>query len=837
MTTENQTKTPEQGKARNRDFLWLALLAVVVVVIYSASLPKSFTNWDDPKYVLKNPLIKSLSPESLGAMLVTPYFGNYAPLTMFSYALDMRFWGPSPVAFHVHNVLLHIGCMLALYALLGAIGLNRGPTLLVVALFAVHPTNVETVSWASERKNLLSSLFFLLSFWQYVKYSDERRVRPYLLSLLFLVLSLGAKAGTVVAPLVFLAYDYFWKGKKIREVSFLDKLPFAIVAAAHTWVSIHAAMGADSLRTFHSGGPWVSLLGAGRLIGAYLMLLLYPRNLSPLITPDLMPSAMDWRFLLPLVLVVTALVGVAIRRPKQLFWVALFILLLLPVMNFVPLPVYMANRYLYLAQIGIWGLIAVGIGHWFSSGKLKPLGEKVVIAACAAWLVVLGISAHAWARAWRNSETLWSDALRKSPMNLLARVSLGQAYLEAGRRRDASIEFTTVLAVHKENPPALVGLALCELAEGRFDEAAAYAMRARVANPDYPPAATILARARQAQSVRSAREVDARALHQRALVFDAHADTPLRIMKGADICARGKSGHLDFLRMREGGVDAQFFAIFLYPETKVPARSAERIIARIETVVRSCPDQAALARSAAELETLSRDGLRAILLGIEGGHIIEGDVSALGRFYKLGVRYMTLTWSNTNEFADSSDGPKRWGGLNPLGVQVVREMNRLGMIVDVSHVSDETFWDVMKTTTKPVIASHSSCRALQNLPRNMNDDMLRAVAKNGGVVCINFYPLFLGGSPPKKGERPAAVPLSLLLDHIQHAIRVAGINHVGLGSDFDGIDAVPTGLEDVTRMPRITEGLLERGVSPGDIEKVLGSNLLRVLRANEVKRP
>ncbi len=832
MTTENRTKTPEQGKAHNRDYLWLAVLAGIVILIYSAALPKSFTNWDDPKYILNNPLITSLSPETLWAMLVTPYFGNFAPLTMLSYALDMRLWGPSPIAFHIHNVVLHIGCMLALYALLAAMGLGRGTRLLVCALFAVHPTNVETVSWASERKNLLSSLFFLLSFWQYVKYSDDRRVKPCLLSLLFLVLSLGAKAGTVVAPLIFLAYDYFWKGKKVREVSLLDKLPFAITAAAHTWVSIHAATGADSLRTFHSGGPCMSMLAAGRLIGAYLGLLLWPGDLSPLITPGLLPSATDWRFLLPLGLVITAVVGVWIRWPKLFFWMTLFLLLLLPVMNIVPLPVYMANRYLYLAQIGIWALLAIGIGHGLSSGKLGPLGKKALIALCVMWLGVLGISAHVWARAWRNSETLWSDALQKSPMNLLARVSLGEAYLQAGRRRDASIEFMIVLSMQKDNPPALVGLAMCELAEGRVDKAASYAMRAAAANPSYAPAATVLAACRKIQE-----PVDALALHERALVFDAHADTPLRIMKGADICVRGKSGHLDFPRMREGGVDAQFFAIFLYPETKNPAQAAERIIARIETVVRSCPDQAALARSAAELETLSRDGLRAVLLGIEGGHIIQGDVSALGRFYKLGVRYMTLTWSNTNEFADSSDGPRRWGGLNPLGIQVVREMNRLGMIVDVSHVSDETFWDVMKTTTKPVIASHSSCRALQNLPRNMSDDVLRAVARNGGVVCINFYPLFLGGSPPKKGARPGPVPLSLLLDHIQHAIRVAGVEHVGLGSDFDGIDAVPTGLEDVTRMPRITQGLLDRGVSPGDIEKVLGSNLLRVLRANEVKRP
>ena len=328
------------------------------------------------------------------------------------------------------------------------------------------------------------------------------------------------------------------------------------------------------------------------------------------------------------------------------------------------------------------------------------------------------------------------------------------------------------------------------------------------------------------------RRIDALSLHKRALVFDGHADTPLRIMKGADICVRSTSGHEDFPRMREGGLDAQFFAIFVSPETREPSRVAQRIIEKINSTLRSCPDQAGLARSAGDVETLSRAGRLAILLGIEGGHVIEGDPSALARFHALGVRYLTLTWSNTNEFADSSAGQKRWGGLNPLGVQLVREMNRLGMIIDVSHASDETFWQVMKLTKKPVIASHSSCRALQNLARNMSDEMLRAVAKNRGVVCINFYPLFLGGPQPKKGELPGPVPLSLLIDHIEHAVRVAGVDHVGLGSDFDGIDAVPTGLDDVTRLPRITEELVKRGWKSRDIEKVLGGNLLRVLRAN-----
>jgi membrane dipeptidase len=324
-------------------------------------------------------------------------------------------------------------------------------------------------------------------------------------------------------------------------------------------------------------------------------------------------------------------------------------------------------------------------------------------------------------------------------------------------------------------------------------------------------------------------------LHDRALVIDAHADTPLRLMKGEDICQRSDSGHLDFPRMREGGVKAQFFSIFVYPQAVPESNFARalKIIDSLERSVKSCPDQVEIATTATVVEELHRKGKLAALIGVEGGHAIAGSLDKLRILHERGARYLTLTWSNTNEFADSSGDAGRWGGLNQLGRLVVAEMNRLGMIVDISHVSDKTFWDVMEVTRKPVIASHSSCRALHDVPRNLSDEMLRAVSRNGGVVCINFYPLFLSPSfrPKKEGTNEAHdVTLDILIDHVDHAIRVAGVDHVGLGSDFDGIDAVPVGMEDVTRMPAITEALLSRGYAPQDIEKVLGLNLLRVMR-------
>jgi len=321
-------------------------------------------------------------------------------------------------------------------------------------------------------------------------------------------------------------------------------------------------------------------------------------------------------------------------------------------------------------------------------------------------------------------------------------------------------------------------------------------------------------------------------LHRQALVIDAHADTVLRMLRGANICREGRSGHLDLPRLAKGGVDAEFFAIFVHPRHRGAEglHRARKMIGLIKDALASCPEKAGLALNASDIERLQAEGKIAVLLGLEGGHIIQGKTTILREFYGLGVRYMTLTWSNSNEFADSSDGEKRWGGLNELGRRVIKEMNRLGMIVDVSHVSDETFWDVISSTTQPVIASHSSCRALRDIPRNMSDDMLKAVAANGGVVCINFYPRFLADTGPEGSAKEREVPLDVLIDHIEHAVRVAGIDHVGLGSDFDGIPTLPKGMKDVTGMPLISQRLLERGYEPKDVQKILGANLLRVIR-------
>ena len=361
------------------------------------------------------------------------------------------------------------------------------------------------------------------------------------------------------------------------------------------------------------------------------------------------------------------------------------------------------------------------------------------------------------------------------------------------------------------------------------------------------------------------------ALHRDAIVVDTHSDTtPWFEDPEWRFDERHAEGHEDLPRMREGGLDAQFWSIHM-GETPGPGRAIREAIARIDAVhelVRRHPRELALATTADEIRRAVAQGRVACLMGIEGGHIIEDSLAALRTYHRLGVRYLTLTHSFHTSWADSSGTnevpPPRHGGLTAFGEEVVREMNRLGMMVDVSHVSDDTFSDVLRVTRAPVIASHSATRAVADHPRNLSDDMLRALARNGGVVMINFYsgyidaslvaPLrqvFIGFAPrfaalrEQYADDPVArmramralfreveVPqadLSVLLDHFDHALEVAGPDHVGLGADWDGVPSMPRGMEDVSHLPALTRGLLERGHSPEVVRKVLGENLLRVL--------
>ncbi len=355
-------------------------------------------------------------------------------------------------------------------------------------------------------------------------------------------------------------------------------------------------------------------------------------------------------------------------------------------------------------------------------------------------------------------------------------------------------------------------------------------------------------------------------IHYNAIVMDGHIDTPsLMLDEGYDLGKRHQPepdrAHVDLPRMFEGGLDAPFFSIYVsasYGETPEAPRRARAMIAELKRQVALHPDSIAMAYSANDVRRITRSGKKAALMGLEGGHALMGSVDTLRALYDAGIRYVTLTHVNTNSWADASQDASRWNGLNKKGEQLVKEMNRLGMIIDISHVSDSTFFDVIRISRAPVIASHSSVRALVNNVRNLSDEQLDALARNGGVVMINFFDAMVnpaltpevmeevyrrvrerhGGNlrmmwqeitsvMKERGIPPAT--LDAVVDHIDYVARRIGVEHVGLGSDFDGVSRLPRGLEDVTRLPWITYKLLKRGYSEEDIYKILGGNTLRVL--------
>jgi membrane dipeptidase len=367
----------------------------------------------------------------------------------------------------------------------------------------------------------------------------------------------------------------------------------------------------------------------------------------------------------------------------------------------------------------------------------------------------------------------------------------------------------------------------------------------------------------------------ARQLHFSSIVIDTHDDTTQRFFDpGFDLGARNALGSIDIPRMKEGGLGAIFFSIWI-PSKITGPEAVKRALSQIDAVheqVRKHSSDLVLVTTAEGIRESHKEGKIAALIGVEGGHMIASDLGVLRRYASLGARYMTLTHSGNAEWADSSTAKPEHNGLSEFGKDVVREMNRLGMIVDVSHVSDKTFADVLEVSKAPVFASHSDCRAICDAPRNMTDDMIRALAAKGGVIQINYHVGFLsqefrnaekahpewdkaialevqkrcgdrGGCKLIEGDRVTReyvlrgdlprVEWTKIIEHIDHAVKIAGIDHVGLGSDFDGAN-MPFGMEDASKLPRITNALLEKGYSEGDVKKILGENTLRVMA--EVER-
>lgn len=360
-------------------------------------------------------------------------------------------------------------------------------------------------------------------------------------------------------------------------------------------------------------------------------------------------------------------------------------------------------------------------------------------------------------------------------------------------------------------------------------------------------------------------------LHFDALVIDAHNDVLYKsVMHGKDIGQCIGTGHTDLPRIREGGIDVQVFAVWCdgtYGNGKAFAYANKQIDGLMATIQRY-PDAIALATGSESIQQITRQGKIAAVIGVEGGHMIEERLDYLDSLYARGARYLTLTWNNSTSWATSATDEERKSntlkhkGLTDFGKLVIRRMNELGMMVDLSHVGRQTFMDALAVTSRPVLVSHSNAYALMAHPRNLRDDQIKAVAENGGVICLNFYSGFLDPTHytqinrlyeryvnahdtvkrstdsryrllPASAKEALRPPLSLLLDHIDHVVRVAGIDHVGLGSDFDGITSTPKGLDDCSDFPKITEALLARGYAETDIRKLLGENVLRVMAAQE----
>src|SRR5712691_5272672 len=364
-------------------------------------------------------------------------------------------------------------------------------------------------------------------------------------------------------------------------------------------------------------------------------------------------------------------------------------------------------------------------------------------------------------------------------------------------------------------------------------------------------------------------------IQKKAIVIDTHNDvtTPMT-NDDYDLSGAPPAPYRTSLeRMKQGGLTAEFFSLYIKPHYVAKGGAARRTLDMIDSVYRAVerhPNDLMFATSVADIRKAKKQGKIAALMGIEGGHAIENSLPTLREFYRLGVRYMTLTWNNTNDWADAGRGEKKHNGLTDFGKDVVREMNRLGMLVDVSHVSDKTMSDALDVSKAPIFASHSSARALSNVPRNIPDDLLKRIAKNGGVVQVNFYSLFVDQKTvaPQADERDKRLraqqdaltskyaddperlseendkleaanplpplPLSKLIDHIDHIAKVAGVDHVGLGADFDGANDFPEGARDVSMFPNITYELLKRGYSEQDIRKILGENFLRVFAQAEL---
>lgn len=368
--------------------------------------------------------------------------------------------------------------------------------------------------------------------------------------------------------------------------------------------------------------------------------------------------------------------------------------------------------------------------------------------------------------------------------------------------------------------------------------------------------------------------VDYLKVHYDAIVADTHNDVLLRVMDGEDITVETDRGHTDLVRLKKGGVDIQVFAVWVDPVTfaKNPFKRANQMIDTLYSIAKRNPDKIAVVTNSKELEKALSEGKICAVIGVEGGHAIENSLEKLEELYKRGVRYLGLTWNNSTDWAssafDETTNPEKLKvkGLSEFGKKVIQKMDELGMLIDISHLGEQAFWDVIKTTKKPVIASHSSVYSLCPHYRNLKDEQIKAIAKTGGVVFVNFFAEYIDSTFAqkrkqieekykaqfdslrvlyehdqqayrrarrqlmKKVSEELRPPLDVLIDHIDYIAKLVGVDHVGIGSDFDGISITPLEMDDVSFLPNITRELLRRGYSVEDVEKILGGNFVRVFK-------
>jgi Tfp pilus assembly protein PilF len=459
---------------------YLLLLLFITITLYSNTLPKNFTNWDDPEYVVDNPWIHSFSSPNLMHLLTHPFVGHYLPVTMLSYMLDYSLWGLNATGFFFHNLFLHLGSILLVFFLLRKLCSSMPVVFIATALFAWHPTNVESVAWIAERKNLLATFFFLASFYQYIKYAQAKSRPNYLLAILFFTLSLLSKTSAVLAPVLFLFYDRFQGSLKIKELKLYDKIPFLVLSEIMGFWMIFSAQEKNTLHSYHQQGLWLNLINLPELLIEYLKLLLFPHNIS---AAYIEYGDMAWSSLgawISLAILTVVAVFCFHKRGRFLFWVSFFFFLILPVLNIVPLPIRISNRYLYLPQIGFWVLLAELLLWMFAQVQSNQRLRNLVLTCFSLWVFWLCHQTYVVSGVWRNSETLWTDTIEKDFFNSTAHFNLGLHYLNHGALNRGGLHMLLSTRMNPSYPSAYNGLGyyyllkrLPDLAIPQFDQALA----------------------------------------------------------------------------------------------------------------------------------------------------------------------------------------------------------------------------------------------------------------------------------------------------------------------------------------------------------------------------